>query len=143
MKKNAIFLQEQWTKQRQTEDLKSIQEFSKKEQWFKGHWMSVSKPKHMDDRDPDKQENIIQYRTYYRNEYNRDKNKRRNIYKSNTGHGGEQQRYNRNTRQGNSNNMINFKQTINNDQNNESEETGDTLVEVLISIIAEYQTPKL
>ena len=68
--KIAIFLQEQWTKQCQTEDLKSIQEISKKEQWFKEHWMSVSKPKHADDRDPNKQENNIQYRAYYRNEYN-------------------------------------------------------------------------
>ena len=35
MKKIAIILQEQLTKQCQTGDLKYIQEFSKKEQWFK------------------------------------------------------------------------------------------------------------
>ena len=50
--KIAIILQEQWTKQCQTGELKSIQEFSKKEQWFKENWMPVSKPKHADDRDP-------------------------------------------------------------------------------------------
>ena len=48
--------------------------------------MSVSKPKHASFRDPDIQENNIQYQTYCRNEYNRDKDKRRNIYRSNTGH---------------------------------------------------------
>ena len=96
--------------------------------------MSVSKPKHAGDRDLNKQENSIQYRTYYWNEYNLDKNKRRNIYRSNTWHGGEQQGYNRNPRQGNSNKVITFKQTSNNHQNNESEEIGDTLVEVLTSI---------
>ena len=53
--------------------------------------MSVSKPKHAGDRDPNKQENSIQYRTYYRNEYSQDKNKRRNFNRSNTRHGGEQQ----------------------------------------------------
>ena len=84
--------------------------------------MSVSKPKHAGDRDPNKQENSIQYRTYYRNEYSQDKNKRRNFNRSNTRHGGEQQGYNRNPRQGNSNNVITFKQTSNNHQNNESEE---------------------
>ena len=130
----AVILQEQWIKQCQAGELKSIQEFSKKEQWFKENWMSVSKPKHAADRDPNKQENNIQYRTYYRNEYNQDKNKRRNIYRSNTRHRGEQQRYNKNQRQDNSNNVITFKQTSNNHQNNESEEIGDTLVEVLTSI---------
>ena len=34
------------TKQSQTGDLKSIQEFSKKEELFKENWMSASKPKH-------------------------------------------------------------------------------------------------
>ena len=54
--------------------------------------MSVSKPKKARGcQRPNKQENNIQYQTYYRNEYNRDKNKRRNIYRSDTGHGGEQQ----------------------------------------------------
>ena len=96
--------------------------------------MSVSKPKHAGDRDPNKQENSIQYQTYYRNEYNRDKSKRRNIYRSNTGQGGEQQGYNRNPRQENSNNVTFFKQTSNNHQNNESEEIGDILVDVLTSI---------
>ena len=58
--KIAIILQEQWTKQCQTGELKSMQEFSKKEQWFKENWMSVSKPKHAGDRDPNKQENNVQ-----------------------------------------------------------------------------------
>ena len=121
--KIAIILLEQWTKQCQTGELKPKQEFSKKEQWFKENWMSVSKSKHAGDRDPNKRENNIQYLTYYRNEYNRDKNKRTNICRSNTRHGGDQQGYNRNPRQDNSNNA-----------NNESEEIGDTLVEVLTSI---------
>ena len=90
--------------------------------------MSVSKSKHAGDRDPNKQENNIHYRTYYRNEYNRDKNKRTNIYRSNTRHGGDQQGYDRNPRQDNSNNAITFKQKSNNHQNNESKEIGDTLV---------------
>ena len=64
----VIILQEQWTKQCQTEEFKSLQEFSKNEQWFKENWMSVSKPKHASGRAPNKQENNIQYRTYYRNE---------------------------------------------------------------------------
>ena len=69
-KKIAIILKEQWTKQYQTEELKSKQEFSKKEQWLKENWMSVSKPKHTGDRDPNRQENNLQYQTYYQNEYN-------------------------------------------------------------------------
>ena len=63
--KIAIILQR--TKQCQTGELKFILEFSKKEKWFKENWMSVSKPKHAGVREPDKQENNIQYRTYYRN----------------------------------------------------------------------------
>ena len=59
--KIVLILQKQWTKQG------SKQEFSEKEQWFKKNWMSVSKPKHAGDRDPNKQENDIQYQTYYRN----------------------------------------------------------------------------
>ena len=61
--KIALILQEQQTKQCQTGELKSIQEFSKKEQWFKENWMSLSKPKHAINRGPSKQENNIQYRT--------------------------------------------------------------------------------
>ena len=38
-----MILQEQWTKQCQIGALKSIQEFSKKEQCFKENWMAVSK----------------------------------------------------------------------------------------------------
>ena len=34
IEKIAIVPQQQWTKQCQTGELKSIQEFSKKEQWF-------------------------------------------------------------------------------------------------------------
>ena len=96
--------------------------------------MSVSKSKHAGDRDPNKQEHNIQYRTYYSNEYNRDKNKRTNIYRSNTTHGGDQQGHNRNPRQNNSKNALTFKQKTRNHQNNESEEIGDTLVQVLTSI---------
>ena len=95
----AIILQEQWTTQCQTGELKPKQEFSKKEQWFNENWMSVRKPKHVGDRDPNKQESNIQYRTYYRNGYNRDKNKRTNIYRPNTRHGEDQQGYNRSPRQ--------------------------------------------
>ena len=96
--------------------------------------MLVSKPKHAGARDPDKHENNIQYRTYNRNEYNRDKNKRRNICRSNTGNGGEQQGYNRNRRKDNSNTVITFQHTNSNHQNNESEQIGDILVEVLTYI---------
>ena len=95
--------------------------------------MSVSKPKHAGVRDPDIQENNIHYRTY-RNEYNRGKSKRRNIYRSNNGHRGEQQAYNRNPTQDNFNNVITFQQANSNHQNNESEEIGDTLVDVVTSI---------
>ena len=96
--------------------------------------MSVSKPKHSGDRDPNKQEKNIQYRKYYQNEYNQNKCKRRKIYESNTRNRGEQQRYNRNPWQGNSNNVITYTQRSNNHQNIESEEIGDTLVEVSSSI---------
>ena len=47
----TTILQEQWTKQCQTRELKFIQEFSKKKQWLKENWMSVSKPKHAGVRD--------------------------------------------------------------------------------------------
>ena len=77
--------------------------------------------------------NSIQYRTY-RNDYNRDKNNRRNNYRSNTGYGGEQQRYCRNSRQGNSKNVIFFQQGNSNHQSNESAEIRDALVKVLPSI---------
>ena len=53
--KIAIILQEQWTKQCQTGELKSVQVFSKKEQWFKENWMSISKPKQTGVRDPNRQ----------------------------------------------------------------------------------------
>ena len=52
----AMILQEQWTKQCQTGERKSTEEFSKKEQWFKENWMSVRKPRHAGDRDPNRQE---------------------------------------------------------------------------------------
>ena len=132
--KIEIILQEQRTKQCQTGELRSKLEISKKEQSFKENWMSVSKPKHAGDTDPNKQENNIQYQIIYRNVYNRDKIKRTSIYRSNTRHGGEQQGYNRNPRQDNCNNAITFEQKSNNYQNNESEEIVDTLVEVLTSI---------
>ena len=73
--KVVIILQEQWTKQCQTGDLKSIQVFSKKEKCFKENWMSESKQKNTGVRGPDKQENNIKYQTYYRNEYNETKTK--------------------------------------------------------------------
>ena len=57
--KIVLILQKQWTKQGSLSP--------EKEQWFKKNWMSVSKPKHAGDRDPNKQENDIQYQTYYRN----------------------------------------------------------------------------
>ena len=75
----------------------------------------------------------MHYRTY-RNEYNRDKSKRRNIKRSNNGHRGEQQASSRNPRQDNFNNVITFQQANSNHQNNESEEVEDTLVDVSISI---------
>ena len=96
--------------------------------------MSLSKPNHAVVRDPNKEENNIQYRTYYRSEYNRDRNNRRNIYRSNTAHGGQQRGYSKNSRQDHSNNVRTFQQSNNNHQNNESEEIGDTLVEALTSI---------
>ena len=105
-------------------------EFPKKEKWFKEYWISVSKPKHAGVRNPNKQENSIQYRTYYRNEYNGEKNKRRIIYRSNTGHVG----YKKNARHDNPNNVVTFKQTSNNHENNKSKEIRDTLAEVLTSI---------
>ena len=96
--------------------------------------MSVSKSKHVSDRDLNKQENNNQYRTYYRNECNQDKSKRTNIYRSKTRHGGDQQGYNRVPKQDNSNNVLTFKQKSDNHQNNESEQIGETLVEILTSI---------
>ena len=53
--KIAIILQERWTKQCQTGQLKSVQVFSKKEQWFKENWMSISKPKQAGVRDLNRQ----------------------------------------------------------------------------------------
>ena len=96
--------------------------------------MSLSKPKHSGVRDPNKHENNIQHLRYYRNKYNRDKNKTKNSYRSNTGHGGEPQGYNRNARQDNPNNVITCQQTNSNHQNTELQEIGYTLVEVLTSI---------
>ena len=57
--------------------------------------MLVSKSKHAGDRDSNKQVNNIHYQTYYRNDYNQDKNKRTNIYRSDTRHEGDQQGYNK------------------------------------------------
>ena len=87
--KNCNNLQEEWTKQCQTGEPRFIQE----------SWISSSKPNYTGVRDPNKQENNIQYRTYYQNKYNRDKNKRRNIYGSNTRDKGEQQKYKGNSKQ--------------------------------------------
>ena len=56
------------------------------------------------------------------------------MYRSNTGNEGEQRVYNRNPSQDNSNIVTTFQQANNNKQNNESEEIGDTLVDVLTSI---------
>ena len=60
--KITMILQEQWTKQCQIRELKSIKKFSKKEQWFKEDWMSTSKEQHGSVRDPNKQENSRQCR---------------------------------------------------------------------------------
>ena len=96
--------------------------------------MSTGKPQYGSARDPSKPENSIQYRTYYQNDSNWDKNNRTNNYSCNTGHEGEQRRYNRNTRRDNFNNVINLRQANRNCQSNESAETGDILVEVLALI---------
>ena len=58
--KITIIQQEQSTKQCQTGVLKSIQEFSKKEEWFKENWMPLYKPKNAGVRDTDKQEDNLQ-----------------------------------------------------------------------------------
>ena len=50
-----------------------MQEFSKKELWFKENWMSTSKPQCWVTRDLNKQENNTQYQTYYQNDYKWDK----------------------------------------------------------------------
>ena len=54
--------------------------FSKKELSFKENWMSKSNPQHRVAGDPNKQENDMQYQRYYRNDYKRDKNTKRNNY---------------------------------------------------------------
>ena len=41
--------------------------------------MSVSKPKHAGVRDPNQQKNNVQYQTYYRNKYNREKPKKKRL----------------------------------------------------------------
>ena len=71
--KSETILQKQCTKQCQTGELKSMQEFLEKVNCFKENWMSVSKPKHAGVSDPNKQKNNMQYQIYYRNEYNQDK----------------------------------------------------------------------
>ena len=67
------------TQQCQIGKLKSIPEFSKKEKWSKENWMSVSKPKHAGVRDPNQQKNNVQYQAYYRNKYNREKQKKKRL----------------------------------------------------------------
>ena len=62
--KIVLILQKQWTKQG---SLSPNNSFQKKNNGLKKNWMSVSKPKDAADRDPNKQENDIQYQTYYRN----------------------------------------------------------------------------
>ena len=57
--------------------------------------MSISKTHNWGIIDLNKQENYLRYRTYYQNDYNPDKDNRRNNYRSNTGHRGEEHRYNR------------------------------------------------
>ena len=52
----AIILQEQWTKQCQTGELKPIKQNSNKEHWFKENWMLINKEKYVGVRDPNKQE---------------------------------------------------------------------------------------
>ena len=57
----SIILQKQSTMQCQTGERISIQEFSKKKQWFEENWMSISKPKNGSARDPNRQENSMKY----------------------------------------------------------------------------------
>ena len=59
--KIEIILENQQAKQCQTGELKSIQEFSESEKWFKENWMSVIKPNCPGFIDSNKQENNIQY----------------------------------------------------------------------------------
>ena len=68
--------------------------------------MSVRKPKHSSVRDPEKQENNRQYKTYYRNKYNRDKAKKKTF--TDLILGMEQQIHNRKPRHKNFNNVITF-----------------------------------
>ena len=93
--------------------------------------MCISKPKLAYVRDRNEQENSTQYQMCYGNDYRRDKSNRRNNYRLNVECGEEQQRCKKNSRLGNSNNVTTSQQTNNNDLNNKSEETGDTLTEVL------------
>ena len=132
--KVVIILQEQWTKQCQTGDLKSIQVFSKKEKCFKENWMSESKQKNTGVREPDKQENNIKYQTYYRNEYNETKTKEK-IFADLILDMEESNKYTT-AIQGkkNFNNEITFQQINSSLQNSESEEIEDKIIEVLISI---------
>ena len=66
-------MHKQWTKQCRTGEPKSMQEFSKKELWFKENWMSTSKPQCWVTRNLNRQENNTQYQTYCQNDYKRDK----------------------------------------------------------------------
>ena len=129
----ASKLQEQWTKQCQTGEFKSVQEFSNKEQWFKDNWMSIDESKNRGVRQPYKQDNNTQYRRYNRNDYNRDRSNRTHRYRSNTEREGDQHENNRNQRQENFNNEI-VHQRNNDQDSNESQEVSKTMVEVLSSL---------
>ena len=58
-------MQKQCTKQCQTGELKSMEEFLENEDCFKENWMSVSKLKHAGVSDSNKQKNNMQYQIYY------------------------------------------------------------------------------
>ena len=74
---------------------------------------------------------IIYSTKHYQNNYNQDKNNKRSNHRCDTGHIKGQQ--DTTETQDNSKNMITFQQAINH-QNNESEEIGGTLAEILTLI---------
>ena len=127
----AAKLQEQWAKQCETGEFKSIQEFTKKEQWFKDNWMSINQPR-SNSRQPLMEDNT-NYRRYNRDDYNRDRHSRNNRLRPGNEHEREQTQNRRNERQENFNNRT-IDQRNNDQTNDESEEVGNTLVEMLTSI---------
>ena len=127
----ALTLQEQWNKQCKLGEQKSIEEFSKKEQWFKENWMSLDKPEQGGNKQFQGQQGHTHYRRYNRNDYNRDK--KRNNYRPNNRDEREELRYNRNQGQDSNENRA-VQQSISNVNNNNLEGVSTTLVEVLASL---------